>query len=75
MHLTSQPQESPGAAAIPLTELRELIHTLRNLAQRESIHAENCPPGAAREQHAWRAEVFVEAAMIAERSLGLRDGK
>jgi hypothetical protein len=75
MHLASKPQESPGAAAILLSDLRELIHTIRNCAERESIHAENCPPGAAREQHAWRAEAFVEAAMIVERSLGLRDGK
>jgi hypothetical protein len=75
MHLASKPQESPGAAAIPLSELRELIHTLRNCAQHESIHAEHCPPGATREQHTWRAEVFVEAAMIAEHCMGLRGGK
>jgi DNA-binding CsgD family transcriptional regulator len=75
MHLTSEPQQPPAAAVIPLSDLRELIHTLRNCAQRKSIHAENCQPGAAREQHTWRAEAFVEAAMIAERGLGLRDGK
>jgi hypothetical protein len=75
MHLASKPQESPGAAAIPLSDLRELIHILRNRAQCESIHAENCPPGPAREQHSWRAEAFVEAAMIVERSMNLRDGK
>jgi hypothetical protein len=73
MHLASKPQESRVAAAIPLSELRELIHKLRNCAQRESIHAEHCPPGAARERHAWRAEAFVEAAVIAEHFMGLRD--
>ena len=73
MHLMPQPQESSGAAAIPLPDLRELIHTLRNRAQRESIHAETCRPGATRERHAWRAEAFAEAAEIVERCAGLRD--
>jgi hypothetical protein len=75
MYLIPKPLESSGAAAIPLSDLRELIHTLRNRAQREFIHAETCRPGATRERHAWRAEAFVEAADIIERCAGLRDEK
>ena len=73
MHLTSTPQESSVAATIHLSDLRELVHTFRNRAQRESIHAEACRPGATRERHAWRAEAFAEAAEIVERCAGLRD--
>ena len=75
MYLIPKPQESLGAAAIPLSDVRELIHTLRNRAQRESNHAESCRPGATRERHTWRAEAFVETAEIVERCAGLADKK
>jgi hypothetical protein len=71
MHLMPESQESSAAATIPLADLRELIHALRNRAQKETIRAESCRPGATRERHTWRAEAFVEAAEIVERCMGL----
>ncbi len=70
MHLTPESQQSSAPATISLADLRDLIHSLRNRAQMESIRAENCKPGATRDRHAWRAEAFVEAAEIIERCMG-----
>jgi hypothetical protein len=75
MHLTSNSQESSVTVTARFPDLREVIHTLRNRAQQESIRAESCQPGATRTRHAWRAEAFVEAAEMVERSLGLRGEK
>jgi hypothetical protein len=75
MYLTPKSQESSDNVTAVFPDLREVIHTLRNRAQQESIRAESCPPGATRTRHAWRAEAFVEAAEIVERSMGLRGEK
>jgi hypothetical protein len=75
MYLMPQPRESSGATSIALSEFRKVNRILRNRAQRESIRAENCRPGATRTRHAWRAEAFLEAAGIVERCMVLRDEK
>lgn len=70
MYLNPSQQESPSAAAIPLSVARELIHDLRNRAQQAWIQAENSVAAPDRERHAARSEAFIEAAEIVERSIG-----